>query len=667
MESKMKDFPQAGPGTTGESRPLAEASGCRADYGGGNLPLVYDDSCTEEHEEMAVSTKRKRDKHPTGLDYSILDLADSDEMQKLKRALNKTPTKKAQETLTTIEAKVGEQLSGCMANVRDILNKSLEELEKQKAANGSASESASEDFLSPLSNWDMPGAARSEETQGETSASSGPAQERRTRAGILEKMQSLVKLNSGTVAKKRQDKGGDCHGESSSTGKNRVEESISGIEQHIKTLSAATTKWRSGKLVFRVEDLAQCSESITNIQLELAAIQKEHGALLRQYQLQVAENRNLSLRLKNVEDRLDRSEDTRGELKKMWAVINDHVAVSKPGETTRGEAPKRPPTGRAKRTRGGINTTITQNRAAGITTENASSSGSEVDMETDDKPSHSYAKAAARKPSKTSAPAKQPQQARKERVWQTPPNHRKKLEVIVDKTIGPNPMAGTKDLLKKGNIRGLANIRLTRNGDVAVVCTDAAQRDAVSKVCEEHRIQKRTVGSDWPMLRLLNCEKGISEIQLSKELADDATIIEVMATYKLKSIMERVVTRKPTRREDQENVVVQLHPAVFKALVRRGRVNIGLISSRVEEYLDIPVCYKCSQFGHKAQKCENNPLCIRCGGSHEGRDCKSEDVKCPTCTRANKGNTQHTARSMACPFVRKAAADARRLITYSDG
>lgn len=169
------------------------------------------------------------------------------------------------------------------------------------------------------------------------------------------------------------------------------------------------------------------------------------------------------------------------------------------------------------------------------------------------------------------------------------------------------------------------------------------------------------------MLRLLNCEKRITETQLSMELAYDATITEVIATYKLQSIMERIVTRKPTRRDDQENVVVQLHPAVFKALFRRGRVNIGLISSRVEEYLDIPVCYKCSQFGHKAQKCENNPVCIRCGGSHEGRDCKSENVKCPTCTRANKSNTQHTAWSMACPFVRKAAAEARRLITYSDG
>lgn len=158
----------------------------------------------------------------------------------------------------------------------------------------------------------------------------------------------------------------------------------------------------------------------------------------------------------------------------------------------------------------------------------------------------------------------------------------------------------------------------------------------------------------------MNCE-------FLKELAEDDTVAGVITAYKLQSVMERVVTRRPTRREDRENVVVQTHPAIFKALMRKGRVNIGLVSNRVEEYLDIPVCYKCSQFGHKAQKCTNDPLCIRCGEAHEGKDCKSASMKCPSCTKANKKDVMHTARSMACPFVRKAAAEARRRNTYSDG
>lgn len=96
------DFPQAGPGVSGESRPLAEASGCRADYGGVNSPSAC--SSDEEHD---IGTKRKKG----GLDLTLLDVAGASEVQKPKKALNTTLTKRARETLNVIEAKVGAQLA----------------------------------------------------------------------------------------------------------------------------------------------------------------------------------------------------------------------------------------------------------------------------------------------------------------------------------------------------------------------------------------------------------------------------------------------------------------------------------------------------------------------------------------------------------------------------
>lgn len=185
------------------------------------------------------------------------------------------------------------------------------------------------------------------------------------------------------------------------------------------------------------------------------------------------------------------------------------------------------------------------------------------------------------------------------------------MEVIIYKVDMRNPMAEVKELLRRKSVKGLINIRETKNGDIALTCRDKTQKDLILKLCEENKLDKRSVGSEWPLLRLLNCEKGLDDEQIERDLSEDTTVSEVVNNYKIRRMLERIVIRRPSRRGDRENIVVQLHPAIFKALIRKGRANLGLISSRVEEYLDIPVCYKCGQFGHKAQKCENEPICIR--------------------------------------------------------
>lgn len=277
-----------------------------------------------------------------------------------------------------------------MEDVKEILSKSLEGLERQKTADKSGSETASEDFLSPINNWGMFTATNVVEEQGETDASSGHGRDHPARPSILAKMQSSLlgsirkgdrtRLDSegvksvGTVSANKGKTSGTnvqpikgryvseyegtsdvsepiIRDESSSINQNRVDEAITRIESKIKTVSAATTRWKSGKLVFRVEDLAQCSEGLTAIQLELATIQREHSVLLRQYLLQVAENRNLSLRLKKVEERLDRSEDIRGELKRMWAAIDERSAKGKSSELSKPEVTKKR---QSKPTRNGL-------------------------------------------------------------------------------------------------------------------------------------------------------------------------------------------------------------------------------------------------------------------------------------------------------------------------
>lgn len=650
MESKQIDNPQAGPGCSGESRPLAQASGCRTEYGGGIFPTLYE-SGDQDSNTTGVS-KRKRQTAANSLDDTVLELTELTEFQKLKRVLNKTPTKQAQEILTVVEAKVGEQLASCMTEVRSILNKSLEEAERQRIAERSFSESQSEDFFSPTANWDAqsePGVSKETPTESD-SACNEPTRDRNAKMNLLCKLQQEI---LGSAKKPVNDGKKEAGKQKIAQAKNVVDEYVQKIEEQIGIISAATSRWRGGKLAFRTEDLAQCSAGIACIQLNLAAVQREHGSLLTKYQVERAERRILNDRLNDMENRLKKSECVRAELDRMWSAI-------KGGNTANAEARGGASTTAATvLVRGGRSGPTNQRRPDKKSVAATELSGTETETEREVK---TYAKVAKTQMKQTTSRPKKP-------VWQTPPKKLQKLEVIVGKTSSQEQvqMKEVRDILIKRNIRGLANIRMTKNGEVAMTCRDATQRDAVLRACDESKLQKRVVGSDWPLLRILNCESGFDDEQLTAELAEDTAVAEIIRNYKLDKIVERVVVRRPARRSDRENVVLQLHPAVFKALIRANKVCLGLISCRVEEYLDIPICYKCCQFGHKAHKCENDPLCVKCGGTHESRVCENAAVRCPNCAKAKKPDTQHTARSMACPFVRKAANEARRYNTYSDG
>lgn len=335
MEFKKMVNPQAGPGNSGESRPSEKSDGCRTEYGGGKIPFnvtSHEDSSTDE---STSAVKRKRGDIADESGCSELDSTSQPETHKPKRVPLRTPTKHAQEALTIIEAKVGEQLANCMTNVKNILNKSFEEMERRRSADKSPLESVSEDFLSPLGNWDVQQAGPSVtvSTKGSDTQSQKYGKENLAKQNLFDKMRQAICTDKKGKSNHPATRGGtqrtrgehtaseterdqhDMDAARASEGGKIVSECMASIDEKIKIVSAATSKWKEGKLAFNTEQLAQCAEGLTSIQRNLLVIQREHSFLLAQYQLQLAENRNLNTRLDMVEARLDRSENMREE----WA------------------------------------------------------------------------------------------------------------------------------------------------------------------------------------------------------------------------------------------------------------------------------------------------------------------------------------------------------------
>lgn len=269
MTMKFKKIinPQEGPGNSGEFRPSEKSDGCRTEYGGDKIPFNVasreEDSSTDE---STSAVKQKRGDNADESGCSELDSTSQPETHKPKRMPVRTPTKHAQEALTIIEAKVGEQLANCMTNVKNILNKSFEEMERRRSADKSPLESVSEDFLSPLGDWDVQQAGSSVKvsTKGSDTQSQKYGKGKLAKQNLLDKMRQAIctdkKGKSSHPARRGETQRTRGEHTASETERDQhdmdaaraieggkiVSECMASIDEKVKTISAATSACGKG-------------------------------------------------------------------------------------------------------------------------------------------------------------------------------------------------------------------------------------------------------------------------------------------------------------------------------------------------------------------------------------------------------------------------------------
>lgn len=110
------------------------------------------------------------------------------------------------------------------------------------------------------------------------------------------------------------------------------------------------------------------------------------------------------------------------------------------------------------------------------------------------------------------------------------------------------------------------------------------------------------------------------------------------------------------------NWVVEASPRVFRRVIRKERIYIGLRSCRAREYLGLSRCFKCQAFGHIGKFCNRKAACSRCGeeGHHTGQ-CKekSGQRRCVNCRRAGMKEVNHAVGWLGCPALQ---GQRRRLV-----
>ena len=208
---------------------------------------------------------------------------------------------------------------------------------------------------------------------------------------------------------------------------------------------------------------------------------------------------------------------------------------------------------------------------------------------------------------------------------------------------------------------GVDGLRKIRNGRVVVSCSTEGERNTLDAAIRETSagLTTKPAVARNPRLRLVGVSHDLSDEQLRKALvSQNAALLEGVPEEEK---MPRVVRRIKGRNAAVTNVVVEVAPRVWRALVDRS-VRLGYQRVQAIDQSPVAQCYRCLGFGHLSRDCPaSDQTCGYCADSHDTRECarRSTSPKCVNC-----GEEGHPAYSRECPVWQKWDRIARTAVRY---
>ncbi|XP_018576439.1 uncharacterized protein LOC108914985 [Anoplophora glabripennis] len=204
---------------------------------------------------------------------------------------------------------------------------------------------------------------------------------------------------------------------------------------------------------------------------------------------------------------------------------------------------------------------------------------------------------------------------------------------------------------------------MIRDGRVVIIPKDQEQKEKIEtslKRIEGVEVRERMTRD--PMVIVSGVEKGITDEDFIERLARGFENMTATDAASIK-IVRRVTCRNPWK----ENVILRVGVRPFKDIAKRGKVELGCELLFAEEYLGLPLCFRCCRPGHVMRACKEKEVCCRCMGEHDSRDCQSKELKCVSCWREYRRVVAHSARDPTCPALGKILVKSRKLINYGNG
>ena len=186
-----------------------------------------------------------------------------------------------------------------------------------------------------------------------------------------------------------------------------------------------------------------------------------------------------------------------------------------------------------------------------------------------------------------------------------------------------------------GNIKTpVEAVNETKDGHLAVRFTSKRNLEVAKQELERENKEAITVsekGKMKPKIKIVNVSKDdddvIGSIKMKNEWIADLIVDD-----------EDLIIKKTeqARNKKKMHYIIKCSPKIRKAIFDHGdKLYTKYENCNIYDSYQPFQCYKCQEFGHSAEKCNNNQVCPYCGDNHNYNDCPKTHMKCVNCEKKN--------------------------------
>lgn len=120
--------------------------------------------------------------------------------------------------------------------------------------------------------------------------------------------------------------------------------------------------------------------------------------------------------------------------------------------------------------------------------------------------------------------------------------------------------------------------------------------------------------------------------------------------------------------------VLEVTPGLYQAAKREGKLYIGFVRCRVQDYIPVVRCYQCLGLGHVSADCQSTKSCSQCVEKHELSSCPRTKIECTNCITYNNkmsnrkfftpSDPNHATTSSECPAYKRIIEIIKSKINY---
>ena len=212
---------------------------------------------------------------------------------------------------------------------------------------------------------------------------------------------------------------------------------------------------------------------------------------------------------------------------------------------------------------------------------------------------------------------------------------------------------------------GIENVRKIRNGGIAITCKSKeiqkVNAEVMSKLGRDYTTKIPELRK--PRLRIFYIEEEMEDEELKKAIRNQNP-----DTIKEDSEIGIKINKKS---KNSYIVVIEVDAQTFTRVMEEQRLKIKWQRCQVKEYVGISRCMKCYSYDHWNEGCPNGNRCVKCGGKHMAKECKTNEVKCSNCKDANEKlqlnlDINHSVLDQECPVYQRKLRRKRMAIRYEE-